>query len=508
MDVILHAAGLLADRTVIITMILTAIFGLVVGAIPGLTASMAVALLVPLTFFMDPVPALAGIVSVAAMAIFAGDLPGAMLRIPGTPASAAYADEAYAMTRKGQAELALGMGLVCSAIGGLFGATVLILGAPALAEFALEFSTYEYFWLACLGLTAAVVVARGDPVKGMASLLFGLILATIGLDPVSGLLRFTFNLQVLTGGLGFIPVLIGLFAVSEVLRAVSRTTTDSAAGTKQLGNVFHGLGREIWRLKGGIARGSVIGTIIGAIPGAGADIAAYVSYAVAKKFSKRPQEFGTGIIDGIASATAANNASIGGAFVPATVFGIPGDSLTAIVIGVLFMKGLTPGPTVFLQKPELIYAVFLSFFVANIFMVPFGFVAIKAFKQILRVPQSILMPVILAFCMVGSFAVENQVFAVTVMLILGFIGYLMEENGFPLAPAILGLVLGPMLEEKFLTSMLKSRGDFMAFFDRPVAGTLGVVTIAIWLSPIVIAVVRRVISARRKTTTQSDSTAA
>ena len=498
MDVILEAALLLVDKTVIITMILTAIFGLAVGSIPGLTASMAVALLIPLTFFMDPVPALAGIVSVAAMAIFAGDLPGALLRIPGTPASAAYTDEAFAMTRKGQAELALGIGLVCSAIGGLFGSTVLILGAPALAEIALQFSTYEYFWLACLGLTAAVVVARGDLVKGMASLLLGLFLATIGLDPVSGLLRFTFDVQDLVGGLGFIPVLIGLFAVSEIMRVVTNTAPLIAVDAKPLGNVFSGIGKEVWRLKYGIARGCGVGTIIGAIPGAGADIAAYVSYAIAKKFSRRPEAFGTGITDGLASATASNNASIGGAFVPATVFGVPGDSLTAIVIGVLYMKGLTPGPTVFLEKPQLIYAVFLAFFVANIFLVPFGFVAIKVFKQILRIPQTVLMPTILAFCMVGSFAVENAIFAVTVMLILGLIGYVMEENGFPIAPAILGLVLGPMLEEKFLTSMLKSKGDFFTFFERPVAGTLGVITIMIWLSPLLIWFVRRIASSRRK----------
>ena len=186
----------------------------------------------------------------------------------------------------------------------------------------------------------------------MTALLFGLILATIGLDPVSGLLRFTFDIPNLVGGLGFIPVLIGLFAVSEIMRAVTRTVPPAAADAKPLGNVFSGIGKEVWRLRYGIFRGCGLGTIIGAIPGAGADIADYVSYAVAKKFSRRPEAFGTGITDGLASATAANNSAIGGAFVPATVFGVPGDSLTAIVIGVLYMKGLTPGPTVFLHEPQ------------------------------------------------------------------------------------------------------------------------------------------------------------
>lgn len=499
---IVDAALLLADWTVVKTMVFAAIFGLAVGSIPGLTATMAVALLIPLTFFMDPVPALAGIVTVAAMAIFAGDLPGAMLRIPGTPASAAYVDEAYAMTKKGQGELALGIGLIGSAIGGVFGAVVLMVGAPALAEVALTFSSYEYFWLASLGLTAAVFVSRGDNIKGFSSLLIGLSIATVGLDPVSGMLRFTFGIQPLVGGLGFIPVLIGLFAVPEILRYTTQTTAVAPVNPKPLGNVFNGVGREIWRLRYGIIRGCGLGTVIGAIPGAGADIAAYVSYAVSKKFSKRPEKFGTGIPDGLASATAANNSAIGGAFVPATVFGVPGDSLSAIVIGVLFMKGLTPGPTVFLYEPQLIYAVFLAFLVANILLVPFGFVAISLFRTILLVPKSVLMPAILAFSIVGSFAVENATFAVTVMLAFGIVGYLMEENDFPLAPAILGLVLGPMLEEKFLTSMLKSRGDWFAFFERPVAGAMGVVTILMWLSPLLIWVIAKAFSKVKSTRTR------
>jgi len=487
MDVIAAAIAKLADPFVVFIMILSSVFGLAVGAIPGLTASMAVALLIPLTFFMDPVPSLAAIVCVAAMAIFAGDLPGALLRIPGTPASAAYADEAYAMTRRGQAEMALGAGLICSAIGGMFGSLVLIFGAPTLAEFALNFSTYEYFWLACLGLTAAIVVSRGDTVKGVVSLLLGLFLASIGLDPVSGLMRFTFDIPALAGGLGFIPVLIGLFAMPEILRYASAPTEFAIdTGNQRIGNVFAKLGRELWRLRAGIARGCAIGSFIGALPGAGADIAAYISYAVAKRFSDRPEQFGTGIVDGIATASAANNASIGGAFVPAIVFGIPGDSLTAIVIGVLYMKGLNPGPTVFMNNPEMIYAVFIVFLLSNILLIPFGLVAIRVFKQVLRVPRGVMMPVILAFCIVGSFAVENTGLAVMVMLGVGLVGFIMEENGVPLAPAILGLVLGPMVEEKFLSSMLKSKGDLLAFFERPVAGTIGVLTILIWLTPLIL----------------------
>jgi len=262
-----------------------------------------------------------------------------------------------------------------------------------------------------------------------------------------------------------------------------------------LQSILAGVGKELARLRWGVARGAGIGVVIGASAGAGADIAAYVSYAVSRRLSRQPERFGTGITDGIGTASAANNASIGGAFVPATVFGIPGDSLTAIVIGVLYMKGLNPGPTVFLMKPDLINAVFIAYLVANLMLVPFGLVAIRLFKQILRVPQTVLMPLILSFCIVGAFAVENATFAVTAMLIMGIVGFFMEENGFPLAPAILGLVLGPMVEEMFLSSLIKADGELLYFLSRPLAAGLGGVTMLIWLVPPAL-FVRRWLAAR------------
>ena len=277
MAVIVDALALLADPYVLLVMALAAIYGLAVGSIPGLTATMAVALIIPITFFMEPVPALAAVMSLSAMSIFAGDLPGALLRIPGTPASAAYADEAYAMTRKGQAGLALGVGLVCSSIGGVVGALVLITAAPWMARIALQFSSYEKFWLACLGLMAAIAVSQKSWVKGFLSLLLGLGIATVGLDPVSGLMRFTFGFTDMAGGFGFIPVLIGFFAVPELLRFALAGGDARQAPAQPVRRLFAGVGGELVRQKGGIARGSVIGTVVGAIPGAGADIAAYVS---------------------------------------------------------------------------------------------------------------------------------------------------------------------------------------------------------------------------------------
>ena len=442
MEAILQAAALIFDPYVLMVILLSAAFGLFVGAVPGLTATMATALLVPITFFMPPVPSLAAIVTATAMAIFAGDIPSALLRIPGTPASAAYTDEAYAMTRKGEAELALGICLSTSVLGGLFGAVVLCSSAPLLAEIALKFSGYEYFWLALLGLTCAAFISSDQPVKGLLSLLIGLLIASVGIDPTTGQPRFTFGSVELLGGIGLIPAMIGMFAITEVFRSVTTLQALPPMDQRPIGNIFKGLGHVLFRYKTNLFRGNVIGVVVGALPGAGADIAAWISYAVAKKFSKEPEKFGTGNPEGLVDAGAANNSALGGAWVPALVFGIPGDSITAIVIGVLYVKGMNPGPTVFLNQPELIYAVFISFFLANILLLPLGYAAIKSSKQILRVPREVLMPVILMFCVVGTFAINNTVFDVGVMLCLGLVAYLMEENGIPIAPAILGLVLG------------------------------------------------------------------
>ncbi len=469
----------------------SAMFGLFVGAVPGLTATMATALLVPVTFFMPPVPAIASIVTATAMAIFAGDIPSCFLRMPGTPASAAYTDEAYAMTRKGQGELALGAGLVFSVIGGLFGTAVLIVAAPALAEIALKFSSFEYFWLVVLGLASAVFLALANPVKGIVSLLLGLLVSAVGLDNPAGFPRFTFGNAELAGGLTLIPIMIGMFAVSEILRNVAAIERPWEMAQASIGNVFHGMWGLTRRYPLQILRGSALGTAIGALPGAGADIAAWMSYAVSKKFSKEREKFGTGHVEGIIEAGASNNSALAGAWIPALVFGIPGDSITAIVIGVLYIKGLNPGPTIFMTNAVAIYAIFIVFILANLLMLPLGYAAIKGAKQILRAPREVLMPVILLFCIVGSFAINNSAFGVLLMLGFGIVGYVMEENGFPVAPAILGMVLGAMLEENFISSMIKADGRLSGFFERPIAGGLGALTIAVVLVPVVRAGLRR-----------------
>lgn len=477
---ILTAFGLVFDPYVLGVILASAIFGLFVGAMPGLTATMATALLVPITFFMSPVAALGAIVTATAMAIFAGDIPASMLRMPGTPASAAYADESYAMAKKGQLELNLGVNLVFSAAGGIFGVIVLIVAAPSLAELALNFSSFEYFWLACLGLTCAIFISSADPVKGFLSLFIGLAIGCVGIDPAAGYPRFTFGNIDLMSGINFIPAMIGVFAVSELMRVVMSIEKAGEFVQDKVGALFRGLGTVTRKYWTNALRGSAVGTLIGALPGAGADIAAWVSYAMAKRFSKEPEKFGTGHVEGVVEATSSNNAAVGAAWIPALVFGIPGDSITAIVIGVLYMKGMNPGPTVFLQNPQFIYAVFIIFILANLLMLPLGYAAIRGARKLLTVPKNILMPIILLFCVVGSFAMTNSPYGILLMLIFGVIGWLMEENGIPVAPLILGLVLGELLEQSFMTSMIKSDGAFLVFFQRPIAGILGAVTLAIW----------------------------
>ncbi|KGJ06345.1 TctA family transporter [Paracoccus halophilus] len=489
--VLSQALQLVMTPEVILTMIASGAFGMFLGAMPGLTATMATALLVPITFFMEPVPAIAAIVTAAAMAIFAGDLPAALLRIPGTPASAAYTEDAWRLTRGGRAGEALGALLVFSAIGGTLGTVALILAAPALAEVALKFSSFEYFWLVVMGLSCAIFVSPGSSLKSMLSLVIGLTAASIGFDNPAGQPRFTFGNVDLMAGIPFICAMIGLFAAAEVFRAIIRPAQARRAERADSSRIFARQWQNIRRYPRQMLRGSVLGTIIGALPGAGADIAAWISYAISKRFSREPQKFGTGHVEGLVEAGSSNNAAVSGAWIPALVFGIPGDSITAIVIGVLYIKGMNPGPTVFLMQPQLIYALFIVFLLANLIMLPLGWIAIKLGARLLAVPQNVLMPLIMLSCIVGAFAITNSLYGVWVMLVFGVIGFAMEECEVPIAPAILGLVLGPMLEKNFVTSMIKADGDLLAFFDRPIAAVLGVLTILFWLSPLIRAMIGR-----------------
>jgi TctA family transporter len=484
MEFVWNGLVLLMAPKVLLIICLSSLYGLFVGAMPGLTATMAAALLIPFTFFMDPVPALVSIVTMSAMAIFAGDIPAALVRIPGTPSSAAYTQDSFELTKQGKGEMVLGVDVVFSAIGGLMGAVILMTSAPLLAEVAMNFSSIEYFWLAALGLSATVMVSRGSQVKGALSMVLGLFLSTIGVDITLGYPRFTFGSVELLNGVDFIPAMIGVFGVSEVLRNVLQGEMSFPITRVKAGRIFTGMWGLIRRYKLNILRSGLLGTFIGILPGAGADIAAWLAYAVSKRCSKEPEKYGAGSIEAIVDSGTANNSCLAGDWVPALVFGIPGDSITAIVIGVLFMKGLRPGPMIFERNPEIVYAVYLSFILANILMIPFGYLAIKASARMLRVPKNILMPAILMFCIIGSFAINNTVFDIGTMLVMGIAGYFLETAGYPVAPIVLGLVLGPILEQNFMVSMIKLDWDLPLFFSRPIGAVLGGITVLIWFFPL------------------------
>ncbi len=485
LETFIAALAIVLQPQVLLVIALSAVYGLFVGAIPGLTATMATALLIPLTFYMDPVPAIAAIVTTTAMAITAGDIPGALLRIPGTPASAAYVDEAYAMTMRGKADLALGICLTFAAVGGMVGAIVLFVSGPLLANISLKFSSFEFFWLALLGLMTSAMVSTNGPARGLISLLIGLLISTVGLDVTSGQPRFTFGVIDLYGGVSFIPTMIGMFAFAEILRGLSAAGVNPPAPTTSVKHPFRGVWAAAKKYPLNALRGVTLGTVIGALPGAGGDLAAWIAYGTARKFSKTPEKFGTGHEEGLIEAGSANNSGLSSAWIPALVFGIPGDAVTSIAIGVLFMKGLNPGPRLFVENPTMLMAVFITFFAANALLIPIGYLAIRGARYVLSVPRSIIVGTILIFSIVGSFAINNTVFDIGVMLAAGLVAYILESNRFPIAPIILGLVLGHILERNFIMSMQIADGNLLGFFSRPIAASLGTLVIAVVLWPLI-----------------------
>lgn len=480
MDYLIPGLQLVLQPQTLLAVLVASLFGFIVGALPGLTATMAVALLVPITFLLSPLAAIASIVSASAMAIFAGDIPGALLRIPGTPASAAYVEESYKLTLAGRGGYVLGVNAICSMIGGVIGTGVLILAAPLLADVALSFSAFEFFWLSFLGLSCGAFVAGDAPLKGGISMLVGLLISTVGMEYSSGFPRFTFGNSNLLEGVSFIPALIGMFALPEILRSLLKGATVISASGARVTDDWKAVFSSIFRFRRVALRSSALGTVIGILPGAGADIASWISFALAKRLSKEPKKWGTGHIEGVIAGSSANNAALGGAWIPALVFAIPGDTITAIAIGVLYLKGMNPGPAVFINNADLVYAVFLVFMLANLLLLPFGWIAIRLAKVVLGIPRDILMPALFILAIVGAFAIDNDFSGVWVMLCLGVIAYIFEECGFPIAPIVLGIVLGKIVERNLVQSLISTQGNLLGFFERPVSAVLGIVTMTIW----------------------------
>lgn len=477
---------------VVIPWLLAMVFGVFVGATPGLTATMAVALIVPLSFHMEANAGLAMIIGVSFTAIFAGDIPATYLRIPGTPASAAATLDGHELAKRGRGRFALQLNLLCSCIGGLVGVTLLILLAPQLAEIALLFSDFEYFWLGVLGLSMSAFVSQGSFLKGVIAACLGILIGTVGMDVVTGVPRFPVLESVgsveLMRGFAFIPVMIGLFGIGEVLRNVREDSAFSDRAAVEDGeqaDIADSL-LTIWKRKFLVFRSAIVGTIIGALPGAGADIAAWGAYGLAQRTSSEPGSFGHGTEEGVIAPTSANNAAVAGAWMPALVFGVPGDAVTAIVLGAMLMYDITPGPQLFdpeiAANREQLHSIFSIALITQLLLLPAGLLGVRAFGWLLKLPRRYVLTAVVVFSVVGAYALNNSMFDVYVMLAFGVIGFALESKKIPLAPLILGLILGDLIERKLRTGLISSGGDVTPMFTRPLCLLMIAAIVAMFLS--------------------------
>ncbi|CCQ74352.1 tripartite tricarboxylate transporter permease [Magnetospira sp. QH-2] len=454
--------------------------GIMVGAMPGLSPSTGVALLVPFSYTMSPALAIILLVSIYISSNFGGSITAVLINTPGTPAAAATALDGYPMTQKGQAGKGLGMSLIASTIGGVFGVFILIAFAVPLAKLAIGFHPADYFALAIFGLTTVGSLGGGNVAKAMVAVLFGLIINTVGIDPLSGVSRFTFGVEALYDGFSLIPALIGLFALSVVFTDLEK----GGLGKRALDMVSGALPtfRESWKVKWTITRSSVLGTIIGIFPGAGATIASFISYNIAQKTSKEPETFGKGAMEGVAASEAANSSSVGGALIPLLALGIPGSATDAVLIGALQLHDITPGPLLFETNPEIVYGIFASLIIANIVMLGLGLFGVRYFAKVIEVPVSILHPMILAIALIGSYSVRGSLFDVGACFGFGVIGWLFKRYGFPVAPVVLGIVLGSLLEENFRRAIMMDGP--MVFFTEPLSATMLAVALGLFAWPI------------------------
>lgn len=441
--------------------------GICIGALPGLTATMGVTLLLPLTFGMEATQGILLLLGIYIGAIYGGSISAILLKIPGTPASAATAIDGYEFSKRGESGRALGIATFSSFIGGIISCIILWLTAPILAKFALKFSSAEYFMLAIFGLTIIVSISGKSMEKGLICGLIGILISMVGVDKITGYLRFTFDSPNLLSGISYIPIMIGLFAMSQAFLTIEDIYHKEKID-KKITNMFL-TKKDLFTCLKTAPFAGVIGTIIGIIPGAGADIGAFVSYNEVKRFSKHPEKFGTGIPEAIAASEGGNNGVTGGAMIPMLTLGIPGDAVAAIMIGALTIQGLQPGPLLFKNNPEMIYTIFAGLFVANIIMLILGFSCLRLFTKVLSIPKQVLTPIIFTLCLIGSYAINNNFFDVGVMLFSGIVGYFMHKVDIPASPAILGLILGPMAESHYRTALLKSSGNYNVFFESPIS---------------------------------------
>ncbi len=469
---------------VFLAMFIAGLYGAIFGAIPGLTATLALSLFIPFALFLPPEVGVAAIISLVAMAIFAGDIGSVLVRIPGTPASAAYTEEINDVAKEKGPFFALGLSALGSALGSLVGTGLLVVGSLGMAMLARQFSSFEYFWLVLLGVTTGILASEPF-VKGAIAFILGMLLATIGYDPALGYPRFTFGNPNLLGGINFIVALIGLFGLSEVFYQLLRAKTDEGTTSNlRLGLVRGGSLRTFFlepllliiREKALFLRSSILGTFIGFLPGAGSDFAAWIVSNFAR-LTKAPKELVT------LAGTSANNAAVAGAWIPALSLGIPGDTLTAIILGLFLTLGIHPGPELFSKNLSLVVEMYLIFFISSVVLMPIiGYIAAKVVGLVLKLPKGMLLSFIAAISLIGAYSINNNPFDLYLLTAFGVLGLFFKLGNFPLGQTVLGLVLGPLLEQNLMMSMIKTHWNLFSLFERPVAIFLAVANLLLVLS--------------------------
>jgi len=485
MEHILPALDLVASPTVILSMFVGTLVGIIVGALPGLGSVVALTICLPFTFSMDQVPAISLLLGVYCGSVYGGSVSAILINTPGTPQSAATCFDGFPMVQQGKADKALGWATMSSVIGGLFSCMVLILAAPQLAAIALKFGPIETFALITMALTCIASISRGSMAKGLLAGVLGLACATVGADPITGDLRFNFGYFPLSAGLDLIAVVVGIFALSEVFIRVSETAGEVPNWIAKSGIKLPSWTEWKPRLSV-LAKSSVIGSFVGVLPGTGAATAAFISYAEAKRSSPRRDRLGTGEPDGIIASEAANNAVTGGALVPTLALGIPGDAITAVMMTTMIIHGITPGVRLMAENGDVVYACFIALIVINIIMLGQAIVLARGFTRILKTPEPLLLAMVVILCLLGSYGVRGNPFDLMVTLGFGAMGYFLRLFGFPVAPVVIGLVLGPQFEISLRQGLILTDNSFLEFFTgHPIALGLFITTAAILTWPLI-----------------------
>jgi len=459
------AAHLVFIPSSLVFIIIGAAAGILVGAIPGLTSTMSIALLIPFTYGMSIIPSVGMLLGIFFGCMYGGSIAAILINTPGTPAAAATVLDGYPMGKKGEAGRALAIALFASICGGITGSLAMTFLSPFISRVALRFGPAEFFTLAVFGLSVIISISGKSLVKGLMSGLFGLLIATVGMDKTCAYLRFT-RVEGFYEGIPFIPGLIGLFAVTEVFNGIENILSTAKIKAK-ISGVLPSL-KDIKIIGRAVITGCTVGTIVGVIPGVGSDIAAFISYSEAKRTSKHPELFGTGIPEGVGAPESANSACACGSMIPMLSLGVPGDSNTAVLMGAFTLQGFQCGPMMYVDHMDIVYAVFISMFLSNTAVLLAGMAGIKFFAKVISIERKLLVPAVLVLSLVGSYAMNQNMFDVYFAIAMGGVGYLMQKYGFPLSPILLALILGPMSESNLRRFMQIADGQFWQIFTKPI----------------------------------------